>query len=134
MYIFVHLPFATEATRAARRTDRGKSPAEDGCSGECGNGKTWLSGRGVTVPGPNDPTNIDTTYFTPSQMIETQAELRSALANIKELERNVRELEVQKIQLESKLSQTDSSEKSTLVEDLKTQVFTRQVLESRSSV
>ncbi|XP_017313628.1 centromere-associated protein E isoform X3 [Ictalurus punctatus] len=55
-------------------------------------------------------------------MIETQAELRSALANIKELERNVRELEVQKIQLESKLSQTDSSEKSTLVEDLKTQI------------
>ncbi|XP_058236857.1 centromere-associated protein E [Hemibagrus wyckioides] len=55
-------------------------------------------------------------------MIETQAELRSALANIKELEKNIRELEVQKTQLESKLSRTDSSEESKLVEDLKNQI------------
>ncbi|KAK2817883.1 hypothetical protein Q7C36_021816 [Tachysurus vachellii] len=54
-------------------------------------------------------------------MIETQAELRSALANIKELEKNMRELEVQKTQLESKVSQTDSSEENKLV-DLKIQI------------
>lgn len=57
------------------------------------------------------------------QMIETQAELRAALAKIKELEQNMHELEVQKNQLESKLSQTDSSDESKLVEDLKIQVF-----------
>lgn len=62
------------------------------------------------------------TCFNLLQMIETQAELRSALANIKELEKNIRELEVQKTQLDSKLSQTDSSEESKLVEDLKNQV------------
>ncbi|MCJ8747829.1 hypothetical protein PDJAM_G00157970 [Pangasius djambal] len=55
-------------------------------------------------------------------MIETQAELRSALANIKELEQNMHELEVQKTQLESRLSQIDSSEESILVEDLKIQI------------
>ncbi|KAI5629562.1 centromere-associated protein E isoform X2 [Silurus asotus] len=55
-------------------------------------------------------------------MIESQAELRSALANIKELERNIRELEGQKDRLESKLTQTDNSEESKLVEDLKIQV------------
>ncbi|KAK3511021.1 hypothetical protein QTP70_029023 [Hemibagrus guttatus] len=55
-------------------------------------------------------------------MIETQAELRSALANIKELEKNIRELEMQKTRLESKLSQTGSSEESKLVEDLKNQI------------
>lgn len=54
-------------------------------------------------------------------MIETQAELRSALANIKELEKNMCELEVQKTQLESKVSQTDSSDENKLVE-LKIQV------------
>ncbi|XP_034156118.2 centromere-associated protein E isoform X2 [Pangasianodon hypophthalmus] len=55
-------------------------------------------------------------------MIETQAELRSALANIKELEQNMHELEVQKTQLESRVSQTDSSEESKRVEDLKIQI------------
>ncbi|KAF7689663.1 centromere-associated protein E isoform X1 [Silurus meridionalis] len=55
-------------------------------------------------------------------MIESQAELRSALANIKELERNIRELEGQKDRLESKLTQTDNSEESKLVEGLKIQV------------
>ncbi|GAA6089757.1 centromere-associated protein E isoform X1 [Tachysurus ichikawai] len=54
-------------------------------------------------------------------MIETQAELRSALANIKELEKNMCELEVQKTQLESKVSQTDSSDENKLVE-LKIQI------------
>ncbi|TSK17800.1 Centromere-associated protein E [Bagarius yarrelli] len=55
-------------------------------------------------------------------MIETQAELRSALANVKELEKNVRELEVQKTQLESQLSQTDGGEKTKLVEDLRNRI------------
>ncbi|XP_027012210.2 centromere-associated protein E isoform X2 [Tachysurus fulvidraco] len=54
-------------------------------------------------------------------MIETQAELRSALANIKELEKNMCELEVQKTRLESKVSQTDSSNENKLVE-LKIQI------------
>lgn len=70
------------------------------------------------------------TCFNLLQMIETQAELRSALANIKELENIIRELEVQKTQLESKLSQTDSSEDSKLVEDLNNQV--RRVIKSCS--
>ncbi|KAF5902614.1 centromere-associated protein E, partial [Clarias magur] len=56
-------------------------------------------------------------------MIETQAELREALANIKQLEKNKCDLEMQKTQLESKLSERDSSEESRLVEDLKTQII-----------
>lgn len=57
------------------------------------------------------------------QMIETQAELRATLADIKRLEKDKCDLEMQKAQLESKLSETDNSEESKLVEDLKTQVF-----------
>lgn len=57
-------------------------------------------------------------------MIETQAELRAALAKIKELERNVKGLEGQKSRLESKLSQTHSSEDGEALEDLKIQVDT----------
>lgn len=64
------------------------------------------------------------------QMIETQAELRAALANIKELEQNMGKLEVEKTRLESKLSQTDSSEETKLVEDLKIQVFTCPIIDS----
>ncbi|KAM9454725.1 centromere-associated protein E [Clarias gariepinus] len=56
-------------------------------------------------------------------MIETQAELRATLADIKRLEKDKCDLEMQKAQLESKLSEKDNSEESKLVEDLKTQII-----------
>lgn len=56
------------------------------------------------------------------QMIETQAELREALAKIKELERNVHHM--QKNPLESKVSLMDGGDESKAVEDLKAQVIT----------
>lgn len=82
---------------------------------------------GDVVPGQNDPKNHSITCPNFMQMIEIQAELREELAKRKDLEGKVQKLNAQKNQLESKVSQTDRSDESKVVEDLKLQVSTWQI-------